>query len=106
VKEFNDFSIGKATYMGRLLPAVEQAFTDWFSARVGLEGTLHYADSVSLGYGAILGLSFKIKSIGLQFDINFSYKSGQSGMAKYPDIRYNDLIILFSVSWDGIFISK
>ncbi len=105
IKQLNDVSFDRVYYFGRILPAVEHFFFNWFSLRAGIEGSFSQLnDSSLLGYGAMGGFTFRIIPWGLDIDLNVSYRLRPSRAIE--ELLYRDLLLLLSVSLNDVFISR
>jgi hypothetical protein len=88
-----------------LLPAVEHFFTDWYSARVGIEGSLSLLnDSAKPGYGVLGGMTFRIVKWHCDIDINLTYRMRPSRVVE--ELLYPDFITMAGVSFSDIFRSR
>jgi hypothetical protein len=105
IKQLNDISFDRVYYFGRILPAVEHFFFDWFSLRAGIEGLFSQLnDSSLLGYGVMGGVTFRIIPWGLDIDFNVSYRLRPSRVIE--EFLYPDLLGLISISLNDLFISR
>jgi TolB-like protein len=105
VKEMNDIALDRPYYFGRLLPAVEQFFSDWFSLRLGMEGSFMILNGTpGIGYGAVLGTTIRVIPWGMDFDLNFSYRFRPSYVIAV--LLYPDFGILFTISKNDLGISR
>jgi len=103
VKQINYICIDRIYYYGSILPAIEHFFADWFSLRVGIEGS--YAllnESHNLGFGILSGITFR--SGNFDIDINISYRLRPSRMVE--ELLYPDFNVLIILSWNDVFISR
>jgi len=105
IKQLNDVCWDSVFYYGRLLPAVEHCFADWFSMRVGLEGAcVVLNDSSSLGYRALLGFTFRNVKKKWEIDANFSYRKKPSPVVE--GMMRDDIFIMFAFSRNNLFLSR
>ncbi len=105
IKQINDVSLERAYYYGRLLPAVEHFPVDWLSVRAGVEGSYSVlGSSGNTGLGAMGGLTFRFARIGLDIDLNFTYRKRPSRVIE--DVMYEDYIILLAGTLSDKYISR
>jgi TolB-like protein len=105
LKQLNDLSIDRNFYYTRLLPAVEHFFSDWFSARLGLEGSLAFLnESKKAGYGVLGGMTFRIIRWHCDIDMNMTYRMRPSRVVE--ELLYPDFITLVGVSFSDVFRSR
>jgi TolB-like protein len=98
IKQINDFSLDRVYVYSRLLPAFERFFSDRFSARVGLEGSLAFlGDSAKTGYGLLGGMTFRIVRWHCDLDVNLTYRMRPSRVVE--NLLYPDFITLVGVSF-------
>ncbi len=105
VKQINDVSLERKYYYGRLLPAVEHFPVDWLSVRAGVEGSYSVlGSSGNTGLGALGGLTFRFARIGLDIDLNFTYRKRPSRVIE--DVMYEDYIILLAGTLSDKYLSR
>jgi len=105
LKQLNDICVDRVYYYGRILPALEHFFVDWFSARLGIEGSFALLnDSPKLGYGFLAGATFRIVKWHCDIDFNLTYRKRPSRVVE--ELLYPDFIVLLSLSWNDVFISR
>ncbi len=105
IKQINDVSFERSYYYGRLLPAVEHFPVDWLSVRAGVEGSYSVLGSSGHnGLGAMGGLTFRFAKIGLDIDLNFTYRKRPSRVI--GDVMYDDYIILLAGTLSDKFLSR
>ncbi len=105
LKQLNDLCLDRVYYYGRILPAIEHFFTDWFASRLGIEGSLAVLnDSIMLGYGILGGITFRIVEWHCDLDMNLTYRMRPSRVAE--ELLYPDFICLLSVSFNDVFCSR
>ena len=105
VNQLNDVALDRTFYNGRIVPAFEQFIADWFSLRVGLEGSLTVSGSnLALGYGVMGGLTVRIVAWGLDLNVNVVYRLRPSKVIE--DVMFPDLIGTFSITLDDLFVSR
>jgi TolB-like protein len=105
LKQTNDVALDRPYYFGRLLPAVEQFFTDWFSLRLGVEGSFMMLDNTpGFGYGGVLGTTLRIIPWGVDFDLNISYRFRPSYVI--AGLSYPDFGIAFTLAKNNLGISR
>jgi hypothetical protein len=104
LKQINDLSLDRTYYYGRLIPAVEQFFSDWFSVRCAFEGSLVALDnSLRFGYGALGGFTFRIIDWGFDFDVNVTYRMKPFRIA---DGMIEELLLLMNFTLSDVFITR
>ncbi|MBN1838338.1 MAG: hypothetical protein JW820_20935, partial [Spirochaetales bacterium] len=95
LKQLNDLCLDRVYYYGRLLPAVEHFFSDWFAGRLGLEGSFaRLNESTKLGYGVLGGLTFRI--LKWHCDLNLTCRMRPSRVVE--ELQYPDFIASFGWS--------
>ncbi len=107
LKQTNEVSLAPALtyFFCRLLPAFEYFFSDWFSLRAGIEGSFAYfSGAPTFGYGAVIGTTFRVIPIGMDFDLNASYNLRPS--RNVPGLLYPDFVVLLGVSFNDLLISR
>ena len=62
-RQLNEITLDWQYYFGRLSAATEYWFTDWFAARVSLEGSFRLPSGVG-GVGANIGITIRIPGLG------------------------------------------
>jgi curli biogenesis system outer membrane secretion channel CsgG len=105
LKQLNDICFDRIYYYGRVIPAVEHFFQNWLSLRLGAE--LAYArlnTTDNFGYGAAGGLTFRIIDLGMDIDLNASYRLRPSRVVE--GIMYPEGVVTLSISWNDAFISR
>ncbi|MBN1835589.1 MAG: hypothetical protein JW820_07045 [Spirochaetales bacterium] len=105
IKQLNDLCLDRVYYYGRLLPAVEHFFADWFAGRLGLEGSFAQLDESSKwGYGVLGGVTFRIVPWHCDLDMNLTYRMRPSRVVE--ELLYPDFIASFAVSFSDVFRSR
>jgi len=105
LKQLNDVAVDRVYYYGRILPAIEHYFVDWFSARAALEGSLSLLnESTRFGYAFLGGVSFRIIKRSLDIDLNFSYRVRPSRVVEGEMVT--DPVVLFNMSWNDLWVSR
>lgn len=104
-KQLNDLAVDRMFYYGRLLPAFEQFFTNWFSMRLGLEGAIVVlGDSTNLGYGVLGGFTFRIINWGLDIDTNLTYRLKPSRVVE--GLMMPQCLLLINFNFNGLFMKR
>jgi hypothetical protein len=105
VKQINDICFDRIYYYGRIIPAFEHYLADWFSFRIGAEGAFALLnDSCQFGYGIMGGLTFRIIGLGMDIDINVTYRVRPSRVVE--EVMYPEIIGLINFSFNNLFISR
>ncbi len=104
-KQLNDFYLDTDSYFIRLLPLVEHYLFEWWSVRVGVEGSVtKLAGSIKLGYGVLGGLTFRILKAGIDIDFNLTHRKRPSRVVE--GYMYPDYIFMLNISKQGIALSR
>lgn len=104
-KQLNDLCLDRPYYYGRVLPAVEHFFSDWFAARLGLEGSFALLnDSAQWGYGVLGGMTFRIVKWHCDLDLNLTYRRRPSRVVE--ELLYPDFIAAIGLSFSDLFRSR
>ena len=102
LKQIDNISYDKAHYFATLMPSFERFLGQNFSLRAGVEGSLLYdAGKVTPGYGGLGGMTLRFPSIGLDIDLNATYRMRPSRILS--GVLYPDFLILMNASWSGVF---
>ena len=102
LKQIDSISYDKALYFATLMPSFERFLGQNFSLRAGAEGSLLYnAGKITPGYGALGGMTLRFPTIGLDIDLNATYRMRPSRIL--PGALYPDFLILMNASWSGVF---
>lgn len=102
-KNVNDFYLDDGDLFLRLLPLTEHFFTNWFSLRGGLEGSVSVVDgSSNFGFGVLGGFTFRIPKSGWDFDVNITYRQRPSRINN--NYMYDMLPVTFMISKEGLFV--
>lgn len=105
VKQIDELTIDGSYFLGRLLPAVEHYFTDWFSIRAGAEASLAMLNGeMNFGYGALGGITLSNIDWGFDFNLNVSYRLRPSRILEGE--MYPGTLLLFSFVWNDVFVSR
>jgi len=105
LKQIDSFDYKTLVYYGTLMPAAEQFFFDWLSARAGLEGSLLASGgSTTFGLGGMCGATIRILDWGMDIDFNLTYRQRPSYLI--PGRLYNDFMFLVNLSWNGMFVKS
>jgi TolB-like protein len=104
LKEITSYFTYNDYYILRIIPAVEYWFINWISLRAGWEGGYAHQNEDKKGMGWIGGISLRSISLGIDFDINYTYRNKplkvDSGDCKHESI------INFMISKSNLFISR
>ena len=105
VKQLNDVGLDRSYYYGRLLPAVEHYFANWFSARIGPEGALVLLnESLDLGYGVLGGVTFRVLKWKLDIDLNVTYRKKPSRVVE--GMMRDDVYVSLILNLNDVFFSR
>jgi len=105
VKQLNDVGLDRSYYYGRLLPAVEHYFVNWFSARIGPEGALVLLnESLDFGYGVLGGVTFRILKWKLDIDLNVAYRNKPSRVVE--GMMRDDIFFSLIFNLNDVFLSR
>ena len=105
IKQLNDISLDRIYYYGRLLPAIENYFVNWFSLRIGVEGAaILLNESINFGYGFLGGITLRVINWGLDIDINFTYRRKPSRVIE--GMMRDDLFLMVIFNLNDVFISR
>jgi len=105
VKQLNDIGLDRSYYYGRLLPAVEHYFVNWFSARIGPEGALVLLnESLDFGYGVLGGVTFRILKWKLNIDLNVTYRKKPSRVVE--GMMRDDVYVSLIFNLNDVFLSR
>jgi len=105
VKQLNDVGLDRSYYYGRLLPAVEHYFANWFSSRIGPEGALVILnESLDLGYGVLGGVTFRVLKWKLDIDLNVTYRKKPSRVVE--GMMRDDVYVSFILNLNDVFLSR
>jgi hypothetical protein len=105
VKQLNDIAFDRPFYHGRIVPAFEQFIADWFSLRLGLEGSLVLSSGdVALGYGVVGGLTLRIIDWGLDVNLNLVYRLRPSKIIE--EVMFPDFLFTISLTFDDLFVAR
>jgi TolB-like protein len=75
LKQLNDIYPDTESYSGRLLPAFEHWFKEWFSVRAGVEAALmKLSGEINWGLGGSGGFTVRLVKSGWDFDVNVAYR--------------------------------
>ena len=101
LKETNDVQLDGSMVYARLLPAIEQFFSDGFALRAGVEGSFAlFKGTANYGFGGIAGTTLRFIPAGLDFDVNVSYRFRPSRVI--AGLLYPDFVLLFIITKNGI----
>ncbi len=102
LKQIDNVSYDKAHYFATLMPSFERFLGQNFSLRAGVEGSLLYdAGTLTPGYGGLGGMTLRFPTIGLDIDLNATYRMRPSRILS--SVLYPDFLILMNASWSGVF---
>jgi len=105
IKQLNDISLDRIYYYGRLLPAIENYFVNWFSLRIGVEGAVILLnESINFGYGFLGGITLRVINWGLDIDINFTYRRKPSRVIE--GMMRDDLFLMVIFNLNDVFITR
>lgn len=100
VKQMNDIYFDRELYYGRIMPVVEHWFTNFFSLRAGIEGTLINLDGTALaGYGGTAGVTVKLWGINL--DLNYTFRMKPS--RNLEETIVPEGVVFVTISKSGLF---
>ncbi len=103
LKQLNDICFDRPYYYGRIVPAAEYFFADWFSVRLGGEASyVHLNSSDDFGYGVMGGLTFRMDKLDL--DLNFSYRLRPSRWLE--NIMYPEGVFTLGFSLNDLFTAR
>lgn len=104
-KQINSVSLDRPSTFLTLMPAVEHFFAPWVSLRIGLEGSLAVLkDSPQMGYGALVGITFRSVRRDFDVDLNLTWRQRPSRVVE--GLLYTDLMALINVTWNGLKVSR
>jgi TolB-like protein len=105
LKEINSIYTDRDYYVGRLIPAVEYWFVNWFSLRGGIEGSyVKMEGTKKTGLGWTAGLSLRHIGSGVEFDVNYTERKRPSRVVAGQVV--DEPVIYFAISKSNIAFSR
>jgi TolB-like protein len=105
VKQINDISLDRVNYFGRILPSLEHYINEKTSFRVGIEGSYALLDGTpTLGFGALLGISWRKIEPSFETDLNLSYRLRPSRVVE--SLMIPQLAVMMNFCWNDRFGSR